>query len=348
MSATPKRLLFFLLLCLFLWFFLRWGLPICLPFLLGFLLAMAAEPLVYFGNQRLKLPRSVAAGIGVTVTLGILFLLLTMLGAILVRQLRTLVGLAPDLADRAQDGLAALRQWLLALSEKAPESLRPTVQRGVENVFNGSSALVEQVAGKLLSMATGVVSKLPDSALGLATWLLASFMFSAKLPQIRELLRDKLPKNVKEQWIPMLKRMKTALSGWLGAQLKLMGLSFLTLLVGFWLLRIRYAPVWAAIIAFLDALPVLGTGTILVPWGVVCFLQGDTPRALGLLALFGVTALVRTLLEPKLVGKQLGLDPLVTLAAMYAGYRLWGITGMLFAPLLAVVVAQLFTVPDAL
>ena len=93
-------------------------------------------------------------------------------------------------------------------------------------------------------------------------------------------------------------------------------------------------------------LPVLGTGTVLIPWSMVCFLQEDTFRALGLLGIYVFISLLRSVLEPRFVGKQLGLDPLVTLIAIYAGYRLWGLPGMLLAPILAVAATQILLYPQ--
>ena len=133
----------------------------------------------------------------------------------------------------------------------------------------------------------------------------------------------------------------SAAAGWLLAQCKLMGVAFLILFLGFLLLRIPFALLWALGVAAVDALPVLGTGTVLIPWALICFLRGDTPRAIGLLGIYATASLTRSALEPKLVGRHLGLDPLVTLMALYAGYKLWGIGGMILAPLLAVTATQI-------
>ena len=111
--------------------------------------------------------------------------------------------------------------------------------------------------------------------------------------------------------------------------------------LGFFLLGVEYAPVWALAVAAVDALPILGTGTILVPWSLVCLLQKEGGRALGLLGLYAATALSRSFLEPKLVGRQLGLDPLVTLIALYTGFRLWGLLGMFLMPMLAITVISM-------
>ena len=143
-----------------------------------------------------------------------------------------------------------------------------------------------------------------------------------------------------EKILPVARRIKTALGGWVKAQLKLAGLCFGVVCGGFLLLGIPYAPVWAALTALVDAVPVLGTGTVLIPWSLVCLLQGQRVRALGLVAVYVVALIARSALEPRLVGKQLGLDPLVTLAALYTGFRIWGIPGMLLSPLLCVAVAE--------
>ena len=135
--------------------------------------------------------------------------------------------------------------------------------------------------------------------------------------------------------------MKGAVLGWLKAQLKLCGVTWGVLTLGFFLLKVRHAPLWALGVALVDAFPILGTGAVLVPWSLVSFLQGGTGRAFGLLTLYAAAALGRALLEPRLVGRQLGLDPLLTLLALYGGYRLWGLPGMLLAPLLAVAGTQL-------
>ena len=117
--------------------------------------------------------------------------------------------------------------------------------------------------------------------------------------------------------------------------------------LGFLLLNISHGLLWAALVALVDAVPLLGTGTVLLPWALVCFLQDQHFRAIGLLCIYGAAMLTRTVLEPKLVGKQLGLDPLLTLLALYLGYRFWGFAGMLLAPVLAAAVKSAATSAEA-
>lgn len=337
-SATLRKLLALPIILILLWMGVRYLLPILSPFLLAALLALAAEPVVRVLQKRSRIPRALATGIGVTVTLVVLILILMVLVALLLRQLRTLTGVVPDLEDAALQGMDSLEIWLLDLAQRMPQGLQDTATQRVRDFFSDGTALLDQVTTRLLGLASGVLAQLPDSVLGVGTWLLAGYMISAKLPKLKIWLRSKLPESWHKEYLPMLQRLKRSVSGWLLAQAKLMSITFVTLCIGFLILQISYAPLWAAVISLVDALPVLGTGMVLVPWSFVCYLQGDSVRAIGLLGVYAAASLLRSILEPRFVGKHLGLDPLVTLLAMYTGYRLWGLGGMILSPLLAVVV----------
>lgn len=131
------------------------------------------------------------------------------------------------------------------------------------------------------------------------------------------------------------------LGKWCKAQCILLGVTFCELLTGFLLLRQGYALLLAALIAVIDALPVFGTGTVLVPWGALCLLTGNVPKGLGLLALYGVISLVRSVLEPKIMAAQVDLPPLAALAAMYVGFCAFGVAGMVLCPMALLFVKQL-------
>ena len=342
LSAYPRKIVTILLILACIWLGLQFLLPITLPFLLAALLALVAEPLVRGLHRHLHLPRGAAAAVGVTVVLTLTVLLLLCFCAFLVRELGTLAGILPDLESATLSGLDSLELWLIDLAQNTPDGIRPILIHGVEGMFSDGSALLDSLTGRLLNLATNLLKALPDSALGLGTWILACFMISARLPKIRTWLRAHLPKAWHEKYAPYLQTLKKTVCGWLVAQAKLVGVTFCILSVGFLLLQIAHPLLWAVATCFVDILPILGTGTVLIPWSLVCFLQGDSLRAVGLLAVYTVISLTRSVLEPRLIGKQLGLDPLITLLAIYAGYRLWGLPGMLLAPILAVTATQIF------
>lgn len=330
---------------LILWLGIRFLLPIALPFLFAWLLALAAEPAVRFFNQRLRLPRLAASLVSVTLALGIAAGLIFFLCAALLRELGKLAGILPDMEFAVLSGLETLENWLLDLSDRSPESLQPVLNRGVSELFSGGSAVLDRVTTTLLDLASSVFKAIPGSALSLGTWVLAAYMISVRLPQIHAFFCTGLPNAWYDQYLPTLRSLKKAISGWLIAQLKLSAVTLALLMISFFLLRIPNGPLWALIVCFVDILPVLGTGTVLIPWAFLCLLQQQQLRAIGLLALYGVISLTRSVLEPRLIGKQLGLDPLVTLVALYVGFRLWGLPGMLVAPLLAVAATKLALLP---
>lgn len=322
-----------------LWLGLRYALALILPFLLGLGIALAAEPLVKLCRRRL--PRWAGSALGVTATLVMTLTLLTLLISALIRELGQLAGVLPDMAQTARQGLTSLEDFLLSLAHRAPEGMQGIIQRWILSVFHDSSRWSDAVAEHLPGIATSLLGRIPNGALTVFTTVVSSYMISARLPSLRAALARRVPQSWKDQALPVLRKLRHCLGRWLAAQARLCGISFAIMCLGLMLLRIPYGPLWALAIALIDALPVLGSGTVLVPWALICFLQGSNVQAFGLLVIYILVTLSRSVLEPRLLGKQLGLDPLLTLAAMYAGFRLWGVLGMVFAPMAAVLATEL-------
>lgn len=342
MSKSQIRRLSAVLLALpAVWLGGKYILPPVMPFLLGFLLAAAAEPCVRLLARKLPLGRSLASFAGVTFTLVLLSVLGLLLISLLVRELGTLAAILPDLEAAARRGLTSLEDWLLGLSMAAPEGVRPLLIRGVLGVFDGGSSLYDRAIARLPALATGLLTHVPEGLLALGTGLLSAYLFSARLPRIGAWVRSRFPARQRSRWRKLLSGLKQAVLGWLRAQLQLMLLTFAIVCAGLLLLQVSFAPVWAALIALVDAVPMLGTGLILVPWSLVCLLEGNSLGALGMLSLFAAATVCRSALEPRLLGQQLGLDPLVTLAALYLGFRFFGFPGLLLSPLFAVTLVQL-------
>lgn len=318
-----------------LWLGVKYLLPLMLPFLIGGGIALAAEPAVSFGQRKLGLSRGLSAGVGVTVTLLFLVGLVSVVGMILVRELGNIAGAMPNLEQSARQGMVLLQDWLVGVTERTPEGVRPVLTRSVLNFFNDGTALVEQVSQRIPGVISSVISWVPDGVLGIAAGLLSAFLISARLPKLRRAVSKKLPQSWGDKYLPALRRMRKALGGWFKAQGKLALVTYAIVGVGFLILRIPYALAWAALVALVDAVPMLGTGTALIPFAVVSLLQGENFRAVGLVCIFAAAMLTRTTLEPRLVGRHLGLDPLLTLVCLYLGYRFWGILGMIIAPILA-------------
>lgn len=323
------------------WITVRYALPVVLPFLLGACVALGAEPTVALLHRKLHLRRWAAAGLGVTAVLVLLLALVLLIVALLVRQAGHLTRILPELTEAAQQGLNRTQLWLTELACRAPEGLQPMLHRATQELFSGSGAAVSRVTDGIISLLSGALARIPNGALGISTGILAAYMISARLPGLRAAARVALPEQFRSKYLPAMKELKHSLLGWITAQLKLSAITAALLILGFWALQIPHGPLWAVLTALVDALPVLGTGAVLLPWAIICLLQGRTVRAVGLLGIYAVVWLVRSVLEPKLIGKQLGLDPLLTLGSMYAGYRLFGLPGLILSPVAAVCALRL-------
>lgn len=344
MTPLVRKLLTIAALLAGLFLGVRYLLPLVFPFLLGGALALAAEPIVRFSCRRLHLPRPVAAGIGVSMSFSFLVMLVLILAALVLRQLRTLAGILPGMEESIRGGMQSASMFLLELAGKAPGGIAPLLQRNINEFFSGGSAMLDRIAGELLHLASNILSRVPGRALSFGTAIIASFMISAKLPALKEAVRSRLGSGKIQPLLDTLRRLRHSIFCWLKAQLKLSAITFSLSISGLLLLRVPQAVVWAVLIALVDAFPILGTGTVLVPWSFVSFLQGDHLMAFGLLGLYSAAVITRTVLEPRLVGKQLGLDPLITLIALYTGFKLFGILGMIFAPVLAVTATELLQI----
>ena len=340
MRLLAKKILSLLVIFITLRLTVRYILPLAFPFLLGTGLALAAEPVVKLLSRRFSIPRGVAAGIGVTVAFAAITLLVLVILGLILRELKYITGILPNLEDTARSGIALLQNWLLEQTDKLPQSVGSLLRQNITEFFSGGTALLNRGIRHILGLAGNLLTQVPDSALTLGTAVISGYMISAKLPKLRSWFRNHLPLAKLKPVLDAFQRVKTALGGWLLAQVKLSGVTLLLLGGGFLLLRIPNGLLWALAICLLDALPVLGTGAVLLPWALISFLQSNIPRAIGLAGLYASITLIHSTLEPKLVGSQLGLDPLVTLMALYAGYKLWGLGGMILAPLLTVTALQ--------
>ena len=322
------------------WAFGALLLPVLLPFFIGLAVSLLAEKPVRLLQTRAHVPRSLASGLCVLLLFGLLFGGLFFLCRLLCAEAADLARQLPQLAENLAPLFEKLKSRLLALAERLPDGLGTGLRAGVEEFFKTGAGFGTKLYETLFSWASGIIGRLPDAVLFAVTAILSSFMLSGELPAIRSWLR----RTVRPAWLEKLQTLgghvRTTLGGWLRAQLKLMGITFLILNAGLLLLRVRYPVLAALIITVVDALPVFGTGTVLIPWALAELLLGSVPRGAALVILYLCTLTVRSITEPKLVAAQAGLPPIASLMAMYLGARAFGVAGMVLFPLLLLLAAQ--------
>lgn len=344
MKKIYRLLLILVLGVLGIWLTVRFLLPIGLPFLLGWgICRLARRPAAALGRKS-GLPGWLCS----LVCVGAVFALLSggiyLLGQLLVGQLQRLGSRLPELIASMEGPVEELYDRLLRLTRRLPDSLREAAEQWVEELFAGGSGMVERLSQWLLGLVGRIISCLPGLFLFLLATLLSAYLFSSREEALRRLWRRQLPEQLQSRLRSGIRRLKGTLIQYGKAELKLCGLTFGLLAVGLFLIRgfSLSSLLIALLIAVVDALPVFGSGTVLVPWAVVAFLQGGSGRALGLLGLYAAAAIGRAFLEPRILGKQMGLDPLLTLLCIYGGFRLFGIPGLILTPILAMLLKQLY------
>ena len=305
--------------------------PCILLFLIAYAAAAAMEPLVE-RLTRWRLPRLLASGAVLTFCLLLLGLLLWLAVSRILYELGQFLPQLPTLLSRFQNGW--LENKLYALLVAAPEEMKTVLSDAFRRWTAGGLALPERLSAALAKGVGQLAAALPHLLLAFTTGILAIFFCSVDLPRVRAYLRNLLPDEYRSRAARFQDCLRRALLNWCRVQGRLMGIVFLLLTAGFLLLRIPYAFLAAALGALIDALPFFGSGLLLVPWTALSLLQGEPVRAVGLLVLYGLICLTRSLLEPRLYGKQSGVSPLLTLLALYGGFRLFGFWGMLLAPIL--------------
>jgi len=307
-------------------------LPWTAPLLTAWVLAALLEPLVSF-LVRHRWKRAAAAGL---CTLAALGLLLWGLTALIGRGLAAASALSrslPALMQALSLRLGDLRALIDAHIRSAPAPTAELLESALSSLADAASALPAQLSRRLVALLSRMAQGSPDTLLFLVTAALGTYFISAAFPTVNAFLLAQLPDSLRQRLAGLGADLKSGFGGLLRAQLILTGVCFLELLAAFLLLRVQGAAVLAAVTAVIDALPVFGTGVVLLPWAGACLLLGQTRRGLGLFLCWGVTELVRNAAQAKLLGDQIGLDPLASLLSVYVGWRVAGVGGMLLFPL---------------
>ncbi|MBQ0038393.1 MAG: sporulation integral membrane protein YtvI [Clostridiales bacterium] len=335
------RLAYVVSLILLGWLLLRYFLVWLLPFLIALALATLTEPVISYCRQKLHFKRNFTAAVFTLILVGGLLALSVWLVTQLLRQAYELLEYLPQMLSHFPAVIDDLQQRLDGFCQACPASVRTWIDRALGGISTQLTQWVTSLSSTCLHALSAAVTALPQVFLFCATTALAVFFTVSSFPSVMAFFRRQLQSDSLETARGIKTDLLTTLGKWLKAQCILIGITFLELLAGLLLLREHYALLLAVLIAVIDALPVFGTGTVLIPWGALCLLAGNFPRGLALLALYAVITLVRSITEPKIMAAQVNLPPLAALLAMYVGFCTLGVVGMIFFPMLLLFVKQL-------
>jgi len=320
---------------------LKFLLPWTAPFILAFLTAGCLEPAVKYTESRMGVKRWFTSALLTAVFISLLFLLGQFIIVGAVGGLSEFVADLPETVSGITDSLSWLGDRIYAYIDSSPVSIRGYLENALDSLLRGIQELPGELSGSILKFLSGIFSYMPKILLFIGTYTVGVFFISSNYNQVSSFLLRQIPKDRWNKFTKLKDGILTTLFKWLKAQFMLMGVTFLELTAGFIFLRIEQPLLIAIVVALIDALPVLGVGTVLIPWALLQIITGSTAMGVGLIVLYGIVTLIHSLLEPKLVGSQLGLHPVATLLAMYIGFSSIGIPGMILFPMGLIIVKRL-------
>ncbi|MCG9967774.1 sporulation integral membrane protein YtvI [Pelotomaculum terephthalicicum JT] len=331
----PKKLvmlIYAIIIALIVMIAVKYILPVLVPFIIALVFSIIMEPIIVALQHKGRLPRGVSTFIAMLIVFGGIGVIFTVVTLKLVAELVQLSVSLPGIA-------ADLRVYFQDLIEKATTfyvNLPPYVTSSLEQNINSIAANIEGFITRVVNSILQYISLVP----GTLTVLLVSGLATYFLARDRHLIVQLLLRFVPEPWgeksVEVMREISAAFLGYLRAQAILISMTAIISITGLYIIGAKYALTMGLLIGFFDLIPVLGPAGIYLPWLAWSFASGDTGFGIKLAILYAVVVLIRQIFETKIVSASLGLHPLATLVAMYAGLKLMGVLGLVLGPVLLI------------
>ncbi len=327
-------------------FGLFWALPrlaaYFAPFVFGFLFSLIANPLVRFLEKRIRIKRKYGSALMIILVIGLLVLLCYGILSLLVIGLEGFAAYLPTMYENAGRELTEAASHLQELLNRLPFVENVRLDELGEMLGDYVTELMSGVGQPTVLAIGDIAMRIPDIIVGIVVGLLATYFFIADRDRLVGFLELHTSERTQRYAGHIWRQLLSVVGGYFQAQFKIMGVIYVVVFIGLLVLGVNYAWLIAFGIAFLDMLPVFGTGTVLCPWAVIKLFSGNVAQALGMFALYGVTLIVHQLVQPKLVGESVGMDPFAALFFMYIGYRISSVVGMILAIPIGMILINLY------
>ncbi|MDE6530811.1 MAG: sporulation integral membrane protein YtvI [Lachnospiraceae bacterium] len=303
-----------------------------MPFVVGFLFSLLVNPIVRFLDRRIRINRKFGSVLMIALAIGIVALLAYGLALALRTGLRDFMDYLPTMSGNAEQEVKNAIEQLQNLINDLPLISGVDLSNLTNDILAFMGGLLTRTEnGDTVSMIGDVAKSIPNMIISIIVGFLATYFFIADREKLAEKLDKIMPASFKEKTLRLYRQTLGAVGGYFKAQFKIMIVIYVVLVIGLIIFQVKYAWLIGFGIALLDVLPVFGTGTVLLPWAVIKLFSGSYQIAVGMIALYALTFLIHQLLQPKMVGDSLGMDPFAALFFMYVGYRVSSVFGMIVA-----------------
>ncbi len=337
-----KNILYVVLLLLGLYIALKLSL-FYMPFLVAFIISLMIEPAIKFIMAKTKLTRRTSSIIIFIVVSAIILGSLTWILITLFSESSSLLQGLNNYFDKAYVQLQNLMASFQFDKIHVSDEVLNVIQNSTGDLLETASNWMRNLLTSLINL----VTSLPSIAICVGISVVALYFICVDKIYILDQVEHHLPKVWVRKIGRHLKDLIQTLGGYLKAEAMLVLVSFVISLIGLYILqfagfKIEYPLLMALFIGFVDALPILGSGTVMIPWAIICAINGDINLGIAVIVLLIVMSVARQILEPKLVSKNIGVHPIFTLIAMYTGFKVIGIMGLLIGPIVLIIVKNIF------
>ncbi len=309
-----------------------------LPFLLAVALVLSLQPLVTFLHRKFKIKRN-PVSVALVLTVYIVTIGITVwLARMLYIQLTDILSSSPTYFDTITAELTAIMNRISLILGKMPDIGNGWLK---DIPHTALKSAVEKLGVGATEVATNFAAGIPSFLLSAAVMIIASIYIAKDYTAFIEYMHSIVPKKIIQKFINIKKTVLSRVAKLLKGYLLIIIITFFELFVGLSVLNVKYALIIATATALIDILPVLGSGTVLIPWAVFSALSGNPSRAIGLATLYVLITTIRNIIEPKIIGAKLGIHPVFSLAITFLGLKLFGAVGIFLAPVIAVAVKSL-------
>ena len=321
------NLLYIVVIIVLIFLFFKYAFAWCSPFLVGLLVALSVEPLVRILSDKFALPRKIWSVVLPLLVWAILVFAVIKLGGVLYEQAKNMLAHIESLS--LTDIINSIADTIVGITDGfAPhlsDSIRSLVGRFAEVIVNFTSGLLGGLMNFILSV--------PSIVMFFVVSIVSSVLISVDFFKIKDFFFYQIPAKHKVDLIEARDFLVNKIFRIVKAYSIIIVVTAIQLTIGFIILDIKFAVLVAIFVSLLDALPLIGTATFLVPWGIISLVEGDIRVGIGLLLLTAITAIVREIITPRIVSAHIGLTPLLTLLSMYVGLKIFGFAGMFVLPL---------------
>lgn len=313
------------------------------PFLIAFIISLLIEPLIRKVMKITNLTRKVSAIITLIVVFAILIgLLIWGMTSIITEVNNILVNLNENI-DLITDNIEKIITKIKFDNLKMPDQIKDIVNSSLSGIIGEGKRILQNVLTKIID----IVRDIPKIMIYVGITIIATYFVCVDKMYILDQMEHHLPRNWVNKVGYKLRKVISSLGNYLKAECVLILISFFIVLVGLIIFNligmdVQYPLIMALVIGFVDALPILGSGSFMIPWAVISAFNGDINLAIGLIILYIIVIVVRQLIEPRIVSNHIGIHPIFTLIAMYTGFKLIGVIGMFVGPIALIILKDIF------